>query len=71
MRSRSLLEMVRRGKASIALATLYLLLLPILLGLLPKPAPTAEFLLLRDLAAVEIALEAGGMGGAGPSGSGG
>ncbi|WP_119270321.1 hypothetical protein [Taklimakanibacter deserti] len=54
MRSGSLLEMLRRGRASFALATLYLLLLPILLGILPKPAPTAEFLLLRDLAAVEI-----------------
>ncbi len=54
MRSGSFLEMLRRGQASFAVATLYLLLLPILLGILPKPAPTAEFLLSRDLATAEI-----------------
>lgn len=54
MRSGSFLEVLRRGRASFALATLYFLLLPVLLGLLPKPAPTAEFLLLRDLAAGQI-----------------
>lgn len=54
MRSRGFLQVMRRRRASWAVATLYVLLLPMLLGLLPKPAPTAEFLLLRDLATAEI-----------------
>lgn len=54
MRGQGILEILRRGRASWSVATLYLLLLPILLGILPKPAPSAEFLLLRDLAASEI-----------------
>jgi hypothetical protein len=44
---------LRRGRASFAVAILFIVL-PILLGLLPKPAATAEFLLLRDLATGEI-----------------
>ncbi|MGE0239429.1 MAG: hypothetical protein AB7F09_00780 [Parvibaculaceae bacterium] len=54
MRGGSFLRALRRGRASWSVATVYLLLLPILLGLVPKPAPTAEFLLLRDLATIEI-----------------
>jgi hypothetical protein len=54
MRRGSLFKLLRRGRASWSVAILYLLLLPILLGILPKPAPTAEFLLLHDLAASEI-----------------
>lgn len=54
MRGGSVLEVLRRGRASWSVATLYLLLLPILLGILPKPVASAEFLLLRDLAASEI-----------------
>jgi hypothetical protein len=54
MRSGSFLEVLRRGRASFAVAILYVIVLPILLGLLPKPAATAEFLLLRALATGEI-----------------
>ncbi|MGE0006818.1 MAG: hypothetical protein AB7S92_14645 [Parvibaculaceae bacterium] len=54
MRGRSFLEVLRHGRASWSIAALYVLLLPILLGILPKPEPTAEFLLLRDLATAEI-----------------
>lgn len=56
------MEFLRRGRASWSVATIYLLLLPILLGVLPKPDATAEFLLLRDLATAEICT----MPGAGP-----
>lgn len=54
MRPGSILAGLRRGRQSFAVATLYVLLLPILLGILPKPAATAEFLLLRDLATAEL-----------------
>lgn len=54
MRSGSFLKSMRCQRASWSVAMLYVLLLPILLGILPKPAPTAEFLLLRDLATAEI-----------------
>lgn len=54
MRSGSFLRGMRCQRASWSVAMLYVLLLPILLGILPKPAPTAEFLLLRDLATAEI-----------------
>lgn len=63
MRSGSFLKGMRRGRASWAVATLYVLMLPILLGLLPKPGATAEFLLLRDLATAEIC----SMPGSGPA----
>ena len=49
-----LLEALRCGRASWSVAVLYVFLLPLVLGLLPKPAPTAEFLFARDLATVEI-----------------
>lgn len=48
------MEVLRRHRASWSVATLYLLLLPVLLGVLPKPEATAEFLLLSDLAAPQI-----------------
>src|SRR5262245_15879310 len=54
MRRGSILEVLRRGRASWSVAILYLLLLPVALGVLPKPEATAEFLLLRDLATIEI-----------------
>src|SRR5688572_7187603 len=54
MRRGSFLEFLRGGRASWSVATLYLLLLPLVLGILPKPAPTAEYLLLRDLAVAQI-----------------
>ena len=54
MRRGSILGALRRGRASWSVATVYLLLLPVLLGILPKPDATAEYLLLRDLANVEI-----------------
>ncbi|WP_119389603.1 hypothetical protein [Taklimakanibacter lacteus] len=54
MRRGSFLDVLRRGRASWSVAILYLLLLPVALGLLPKPEATAEFLLLRDLAGAEI-----------------
>jgi hypothetical protein len=59
MRSGSFLEVMRRQRASFAVATLYVLLLPILLGILPKPAPTAEFRVLRDLATAQICAMSG------------
>ena len=54
MRRGNVLDVLRRGRASWSAAVLYLLLLPIALGVLPKPEATAEFLLLRDLASSEI-----------------
>jgi hypothetical protein len=54
MRRGSILEALRRGRASWSVAVVYLLLLPVLLGILPKPDATPEYLLLRDLANVEI-----------------
>jgi len=54
MRRGNVLEALRRGQASWSAAILYLLLLPIALGILPKPEATAKFLLQRDLASSEI-----------------
>lgn len=54
MQRRSFISALRRGRASWSVLTLYALLIPILLGLLPKPEATAEFLLLRDLANAEV-----------------
>lgn len=54
MERRSFISAVRRGRASWSVLVLYALLLPIVLGLLPKPQATAEYLLLRDLATAEI-----------------
>jgi hypothetical protein len=54
MQRGNILDVLRRGRASWSAAILYLLLLPIALGVLPKPEATAEFLLLRDLASSEI-----------------
>jgi len=54
MRRVNILAVLRRGRASWSAAILYLLLLPIALGIVPKPEATAEFLLLRDLASSEI-----------------
>lgn len=54
MQRRSFIGALRRGRASWSVLTLYALLIPILLGLLPKPDATAEFLLLRDLANAEV-----------------
>ncbi len=54
MQRRSFISALRRGRASWSVLTLYALLIPIFLGLLPKPEATAEFLLLRDLANAEV-----------------
>jgi hypothetical protein len=54
MQTRSFISALRRGRASWSLFTLYALLIPILLGVLPKPEATTEFLLLRDLANAQI-----------------
>lgn len=54
MQRRSFISALRRGRASWSVLTLYALLIPIVLGLLPKPDATAEFLLLRDLANAEV-----------------
>lgn len=54
MQGRSFISVLRRGGASWSVLVLYALLLPVVLGLLPKPEATAEFLLLRDLASAEI-----------------
>jgi hypothetical protein len=59
MRGRSFISALRRGGASWSVLTLYALLLPIILGLLPKPEATPEFLLSRDLATAEICSLAG------------
>ena len=59
MKRGNLLALLRRGRASWSVVTLYLLLLPLLLGVLPKPGATAEFLLLRDLATAEICTMSG------------
>lgn len=54
MHGGSFISAFRRGGASWSVLILYALLLPIALGLLPKPEATAEFLLQRDLAGAEI-----------------
>ncbi|QIG46389.1 hypothetical protein G5V57_00615 [Nordella sp. HKS 07] len=54
MQAGSFISAVRRGRANWSVLILYALLLPIILGLLPKPAATPEFLLSRDLATAEI-----------------
>lgn len=54
MQRRSFIGALRRGGASWSVLTLYALLLPVILGLLPKPEATAEYLLARDLATAEI-----------------
>lgn len=54
MHGRSFISALRRGRASWSALILYALLLPIALGLLPKPEATALFLLQRDLAGAEI-----------------
>lgn len=59
VQSRSFIGALRRGRASWSVLVVYALLLPIVLGLLPKPQATAEYLLLRDLATAEICAMSG------------
>ncbi|HTN96824.1 MAG TPA: hypothetical protein VL101_07600 [Nordella sp.] len=54
MHGRSFISAFRQGGASWSVLILYALLLPIALGLLPKPEATALFLLQRDLAGAEV-----------------